>query len=33
MPDRPSDKDRTIVKTLGWWVIEACDRDRRILFS
>jgi hypothetical protein len=32
MPTRPSDKDRMGVKTLGWWVVEARDRDGRILF-
>jgi hypothetical protein len=32
MPARPSDKDRMGVKTLGWWVVKAWDRDGRILF-
>jgi hypothetical protein len=32
MPARPSDKDRMEVKTLGWWVVKAWDRDGRILF-
>jgi hypothetical protein len=30
--NRPSDKDRMGVRTLGWWVLKASDRDRRILF-
>jgi hypothetical protein len=30
MPDRPSDKDRMRVKTLGWWVVKARDTDGRI---
>jgi hypothetical protein len=32
MPARPSDKGRMGVKTLGWWVVKAWDRDGRILF-
>jgi hypothetical protein len=32
MPARPSDKDSMGVKTLGWWVVEAWDRDGRIWF-
>jgi hypothetical protein len=31
-PARPSDKNRMGVKTLGWWVVKAWDRDGRILF-
>jgi hypothetical protein len=33
MPASPSDKDRMGVKTLGWWVVKAWDRDGRILFD
>jgi hypothetical protein len=32
IPARPSDKDRMGVKTLGWWVVKALDRDGRIWF-
>jgi hypothetical protein len=32
MPARPSDKDIMGVKTLGWWVVKAWDRDGRIWF-
>jgi hypothetical protein len=32
MPTRPSDKDRIGVKTFGWRVAKAWDRDGRILF-
>jgi hypothetical protein len=32
MPARPSDKDRMGLKTLGLWVVEAWERDGRILF-
>jgi hypothetical protein len=32
MPAYPSDKGRMGVKTLGWWIVKAWDRDGRILF-
>jgi hypothetical protein len=32
MPVRPSDKDRMGVKTLGWGVVKARDREGRIWF-
>jgi hypothetical protein len=32
MPARPSDKERMRVKTLGWSVVIASDRNGGILF-
>jgi hypothetical protein len=32
MPARPSDKDRMRVKTLGWSVVEASDRDAEFVY-
>jgi hypothetical protein len=32
MPARPSDKGRMGVKTLGWSVVKASDRNGGILF-
>jgi hypothetical protein len=31
MPARPSDKDRMILKTLGWRVVKSKDRHSGIL--
>jgi hypothetical protein len=32
IPARPSDKDRMGMKTLGWWVVNAWDREGRNWF-